>query len=218
MKLIQILAAAAAIASLTGCASTKAYFVDRGRDAADIVTVTVGVGLGAKARVGFVQTGLLGNRDIVGLRSGQFFTSSDLEPESYGDYLMSNSSDVEAGPVMLLGLPLLYLIPDWGDGGGAKTFRNYCSGNDQFRLTGLPKERGKEIDSASWVLFVIHDSPQHLGQIEVVVGVIGSVRVGLNAGEFADLLLGWFGIDLFDDDIEMKKLRPKSNKTPDATR
>jgi hypothetical protein len=65
---------------------------------------------------------------------------------------------------------------------------------------------------------VIHDSPQHLGQIEVVVGVIGSVRVGLNAGEFADLLLGWFGIDLFDDDIEMKKLRPKSNKTPDATR
>lgn len=56
----------------SGCASTRPYLVDRGRDAADVFTATVGFGLGAKARVGPVQVGLLGSGMGHGLRGGEF--------------------------------------------------------------------------------------------------------------------------------------------------
>ena len=70
-KIIQAVIAVVVIASMTGCASTKAYFIDRGRDAADIFTVTVGEGGGAKARVGPLQIGLWGNHDVAGLMGGE---------------------------------------------------------------------------------------------------------------------------------------------------
>lgn len=38
-------------------------------------------------------------------------------------------------------------------------------------------------------------------QIEIVAALLGSVRLGLNPGEFADFVLGWFGVDFFHDDI-----------------
>jgi hypothetical protein len=58
----------AASSMISGCATP--YLVDRRRDAADIVTVTAGMGGGAKARVGPVQVGFWGCHDIVGLRGG----------------------------------------------------------------------------------------------------------------------------------------------------
>jgi len=70
-KLIQTVAAVAIITSMTGCASTKCYFIDRGRDAADIVTLAAGVGLGAKVRLGPLDAGLLINHDTIGLRGGE---------------------------------------------------------------------------------------------------------------------------------------------------
>ena len=59
-------------AGMTGCASTRAYFVDRGRDAADVVTLTGGLGLGAGVRCSFFQTGLGAYKDELGLRNGGF--------------------------------------------------------------------------------------------------------------------------------------------------
>ena len=64
---------ALATACLTGCASTGGYLIDRGRDAADIVTITAGGGVGGKARVGPFQTGLLLDMSSIGLRGGSLF-------------------------------------------------------------------------------------------------------------------------------------------------
>lgn len=61
----------AVIVGMTGCASAKGYFVDRGRDAADVFTVTIGRGVGVKAKVGPLQTGFILNQDVVGLRCGE---------------------------------------------------------------------------------------------------------------------------------------------------
>ena len=44
-------------------------------------------------------------------------------------------------------------------------------------------------------------------QLELALGLGGSLRLGLNPGELLDFLLGWLTIDLYDDDIEWKKWR-----------
>jgi hypothetical protein len=74
MKKVIHIVLAVVLASMTGCASTGRYFADRGRDAADIATVCVGVGAGAKVQIGPVHAGLIANTDLVGLRGGRLFT------------------------------------------------------------------------------------------------------------------------------------------------
>jgi hypothetical protein len=61
---------------LTGCSSTG-YFADRGRDAADIFTFTVGVGTGVKARIGPLMVAIEQNSDLIGLRAGEFFVDGN---------------------------------------------------------------------------------------------------------------------------------------------
>ena len=87
-RTIQLILAAVVAATVSGCASTGGYLADRGRDAADIFTVAAGVGLGAKARIGPVGTGLLVQTDMIGLRDGYFFTSSPSEKSMYYDVLL----------------------------------------------------------------------------------------------------------------------------------
>jgi hypothetical protein len=213
------LGVAATMGLLTGCATTKEYRIDRGRDANDILTLTVGRGVGVKARVGFVQTGLLHNRDCAGLRSGSLFNSADLEPENYGnDDQKHNSEESEIGPVGVFGVPIAYFMPYWGDGSGIRTYRYYSTGNDQFRPLGIPKERGKQVDSWSSTFLVTHDNPQHLGQVEVVLGLGASVRFGFNAGELLDFLVGIFGGDIFDDDLAMRPFKEERRERRTAYR
>jgi hypothetical protein len=64
------LAAVIALAALAaGCATP--YMVDRGRDAADIFTGTVGFGVGIQARASFIDFGLCAYMDNAGLRGGK---------------------------------------------------------------------------------------------------------------------------------------------------
>ncbi len=44
-----------------------------------------------------------------------------------------------------------------------------------------------------------------------MIGLGGTLRLGFNPGELLDFLLGWFTIDIYNDDIELNKR--KSNKT-----
>ena len=57
---------------LSGCSSTS-YMADRGRDAADIFTLTLGVGTGVKVRAGPIMLAAEQNSDLIGLRAGEFF-------------------------------------------------------------------------------------------------------------------------------------------------
>ncbi|HAO23018.1 MAG TPA: hypothetical protein DCQ37_22740 [Desulfobacteraceae bacterium] len=49
----------------------------------------------------------------------------------------------------------------------------------------------------------------NLFQIEAVAGIGPSVRLGFNPAEALDFTLGWFGIDIFKDDVNHKKLQSK---------
>jgi hypothetical protein len=44
-------------------------------------------------------------------------------------------------------------------------------------------------------------------QIEVAGGFIATLRVGFNPGELLDFIVGWTTIDLFGDDLGMRRLR-----------
>ena len=186
---IALLAGTLLSAKLAGCAS-PGYLGDRGRDFADVFTATVGFGAGAKARVGPIQAGLLYNVDTHGLRGGQFGEAAWYEVHTF--------ETVAPYPMKLRRFD--------GDEDYPWEYPGYCFGRDRWQ-TGtserrLAGRRGKNYEAVSPVPFIsLAGQPAYYTQIEVVVALIGSLRVGFNPGELLDFVLGWTTIDLFQDDL-----------------
>ncbi len=154
-------------ALLTGCTST--YWADRGRDAADIFTVTGGLGLGAKARVGPVATGLMLQEDMVGLRGGTFSRASN--------------KDLDAA-LVFMGLEVFTLI-DW---------RGKDFGTDTLFFVYIPR------NDCEYIKHFYHTKWPYYTQIEAVVALGPSVRLGFNPGELLDFILGFTTLDIAGDD------------------
>lgn len=176
-KIIQNAVAFVAITVLTGCASTRTYFVDRGRDATDIFSVATGVGAGGKVRVGPVHVGLAIIRDTVGWRGGNAF-----------------------------------LAPLWGPGHVDLIETDTTWSYEE--IAGCGYDRDKDFYAIGTIPLIaplvcqdsrIDEIPppclhSYYTQIEVAGGLLGTVRVGCNPGELLDFLLGWFGVDVYNDD------------------
>jgi hypothetical protein len=173
----------------SGCVSARGYFGDRWADAKDVFTVAAGIGAGAKARVGPVHVGLIANESRVGLVSGEV---------SWNQFL---TNDVEA-----LCFPIIV------EGGLLFSCEENRAGED----------RGKRYDMAGVVPFVTTQtwsflSPEHLSasyftQIEVSAGLGGTLRLGFNPGELLDFFLGWFGVDIYGDDLNARREREEAEK------
>ena len=177
---IQRLLLLALAAISTGCASTGGYFVDRGRDAADIFTATVGVGAGAKARIGPIQAGLVYQKDSIGLRSGSFFARRPS---------LSKEDD------RAMDINLLFC--------GVETSN---TGDEIVR-------RGKKFSTWNYIvpveygIFSSHLNPEYFFQVEALIGLGPTVRLGLNFGELLDFILGWTTIEIFNDDLNSASAR-----------
>lgn len=171
-----------ALALLTGCASRE-----RADDWAQVFTLTVGDGVGAKARIGPAQLGLYKGEDKSGLRAGEWGSSWDSH-DNY-DYL-------------------------W-----------LCYGKEYFggwNSTAVPLQPRKVTAATHYFPFLVerrapspHGWSDHYGdpvmesatrnaaywtQIDLALGVGGSVRLGFNPGELLDAILGHFGADIYHDD------------------
>ncbi len=160
---------------VVGCSSVG--LSNRMRDLADVATLSCGYGLGARARVGPLGTGLFANRDLGGLRGGD---ARLWGGNPNGSFL----TDVDL---------LLYRMEVFPAPGDAVERR----GKD-FMAIGLgPWTR-------TFVLPFGRDRPPPTlyTQIEVAVGCGPSVRLGLNPGEMVDFLLGFLGLDLVGDDLQ----------------
>ena len=81
-RILKITLLVVTVACGTGCAT--GYWVDRGRDAADVFTATVGCGVGAKGRLGPINVGLAFDSTIAGVRGGKGFMSSPKDLEVAG--------------------------------------------------------------------------------------------------------------------------------------
>ncbi len=167
-----------------GCAST--YWANRGRDAKDVLTCAVGLGIGAKARVGPLQAPLIVQSDYAGLRCGEWFTSPMRD--DFWTYVS------EAGHVVDQPFPV-YL----------NEYDALYSGYEIFDPGGDAAHRHKRVASQGMGVFgTFDDDRRNYGfytQVEGTVGVIGSLRLGVNPGELIDWLLGFTGYDLFADDM-----------------
>ncbi len=163
-----------------GCAATG-YWADRGRDAADILTLAVGEGLGAKARIGPVTAGLLMDYTAAGLRGGEFCSQILTDPGT------DNAS--------LAAMDGQFIIDN----------------AERFNLTKLGRRKNFEASSLGGgmhlpllTLLQSDSSFAYYGEAEAVLGLHGSVRVGFNIVELADFLLGWTTVDIARDDVGVK--------------
>jgi len=180
----------------TGCATP--YMTNRGRDAKDIVTGMIGWGGGAKARIGPANVGLFAAFDLSGLRGGHCGpVSHDFAPydltltlcslERFDSYLLE---DAKARHKTFFSQGYLGLTVA---GLGMEAYRKV---GDAYhpkkveRLDFLPTDLiGQEI-------------LPYYTQVEIAMGVWRTLRLGFNPGELLDFVLGWTGIDIFNDDVE----------------
>ena len=191
-KIVHFTAVLALAALAAGCASTKCYFTDRGRDAADILTVTIGAGAGAKARIGPIQVGALYAYDAFGLRGGRVA------------WWWRDRADSEVVDIDYLILPL--------DGFGYEAFDH-----EALRAPARHKDflTDKMLPFLSLPLAtdgfdewdLSRKGFHYYTQLEVVVAIGPSIRLGLNPGELLDFLLGWTTLDFYKDDVALKAMR-----------
>jgi len=177
---------------LVGC-STSGYFGNRGRDAADVFTATVGFGVGAKARVGPIQTGALAMFEGVGLRCGCFGGASGRQKLSFpGEYVFIVAGAEDTGSIEA--------ITDLRD----KTYRT----EEHYPFIATPEFHKVYQGEGSGSRFPYNHTTQVSGfcesyysQIEVVGALGPSVRLGFNPGELLDFVLGWTTLDIYGDDL-----------------
>lgn len=174
-------------ACAAGCASPQAYFLDRGRDAADILTASVGYGAGVQVRAAVVQTGLFYNHDVAGLRGGDFF----------GGIPASQVTEWSA---------LLPIVPVEHQG--------VFAGSYSWQNTGTGLRRSKTFDARQDIPFLCPMAADGSAwgngqayQIEAAAGLGLTLRVGFNPAELLDFLFGWIGLDLLGDDVGVIRRR-----------
>lgn len=179
---------------MTSCASTRSYFADRGRDTLDVMTVTVGIGAGIHARLGPFPFGAWSATDVAGLRYGSFFARipDTDEREEVNSKLMSFLL-----PIMLIFSPGGEM--NWDSLPDIWHYGNYYPMNEIQLL------RNKSTENL--------EVPNYT-QLEASVGIGPSLRLGLNPGEFLDLVLGLTTIDIFDDDIGLRSGQPDQPRDP----
>ena len=172
-KSILLLFSLLSLLSFIGCAS--GYGLNRLRDASDIITVTGGLGAGAKSRIGPINLGLIVNAEYGGLRGGGFY---HIDKEDYPN------ADVQ---LILIGCEECRFNQYSKTQPQRLRKKDFVTGN-----LVLPASIGEPPDIKSFSYYT---------QMDLVVGAGPSLRVGVNPGEFLDFLLGLFLIDIYTDDI-----------------
>jgi len=168
------------------------------RDGADVFTASIGKGIGAQARIGPVHAGLVAVGDQTGLRGGKVYPLC-----------------ASRGPSVI----------DSGAFGG-----DYCLGVYGFEYFGMTSGRSagsrrKEFQTMFCCVPTDESfkggkstlNPAYWSEVEVVVAVGLSLRLGFNPGELLDFILGWTTIDIYGDDLEAKKQEEESNQSSEAT-
>jgi hypothetical protein len=209
--ILEIIVLLLTIGVMGGCSTP--YMNDRGRDIADIFTITLGDGVGVTARAGPVHLGLFYGKDQAGLRSGEFDT-----PPSY----------VRSEGIARTLDPLL-VLPNLGGGPWCFWHEEYSGGlqkvpNPEGGIINLARARAKDYNVSGNCPFiavpVLSELDRNAGfkypfyfltEVEIAIGIGKTLRLGLNPGELLDFILGWTTIDIFGDDIEVRKLKEESN-------
>lgn len=201
----------ALLGSASGCKAFTAYMADRGRDFGEIVRIQIGVGagLGASAQAGpaaHVGFGLgvipydlgvgwvYGEGYAFGANSGQRMDSEIYWPFTW---------------IHIDGDPLGKGLHTGGDGIGQRG----VGGHRHVCWNLFPGLIAEEPDAG-----LMHWTPRgletdrrgHIHSWDVEAAVYAGfivARVGFSPGEFLDFILGWFGVDIAQDDTADEERR-----------
>ena len=193
-KAIQLISLIILHSSIMGCA-TSGYLTDRAQDAADIFTAGIGFGVGGKARVGPIQTGLLFDAPLGALRGGEFTKGNK-------GYVFPDPLDVQ---VVAFGLESFTMIEPQ-----RRAQRGAQRGKEFYASTGANSLVIPFIHRVERTVIKRKIPYYYYTQCEAVIGIGLSVRLGLNPGELLDFLLGWMTFNIFNDDLERRKMKGNS--------
>lgn len=157
--------------SLTSCSYTR----NRINDAKDIFTLCVNPSLGCQVQAGPIRTGAGASISVYGMSDGcigGFGGPRVLPPHQY----------------VLIGPGGKETTTGWYYPDILKRGKEYQQ--EQFFLVGLPKYS----NSKAWM-------KPYYTQFEVDAGFVVGLKVGVNPGELLDFFLGFFGVDMYGDDI-----------------
>ena len=186
----------------SGCASTRAYFSDRGRDAADIFTLTIERGIGFTAHAGPISTGLGMIGGGRGLDGGTIanFDEGDIELQllvfgGNGFCTPSTERPKKRGGTQILFVqhPSLGFM-EWGS----------------HQMNPL-KAVFVDLYPPTWVKY------PGVTQFDASVALGIGPRIGFNMMELIDFGCGWATLDILGDDIHRRKQKAESNRVPKAT-
>ena len=160
---------------VAGCAVAPActYASDRLRDAADVVTLTWGLGAGVQPRVGPLTTGLMANAEYGGLRGGCIDAWSG-RLDHWFVFAFGSQTWPVGEPSRRRGKAMPWIVTQ-------TAWWPYV----------VPPPKGDTIPVPA----------SYFTDLELQVGLGVSVRLGCNPIEFGDFLLGWCGLDLYGDDL-----------------
>jgi len=192
----------------SGCAT--GYLADRGRDGADIFTASVGVGGGAKARVGPVRVGAFFAKEKAGFRGGDFLKNGEMKGIPFDWF--PGTVDIDA---TISSVEAFRPLPDTLAASRGKQY--FAQGLLGLSLSSWPAIMDDPEKNYAWTAKTWQQHLPYYTQIEVAVGLGGTLRMGFNPGELVDFILGWFGIDIFGDDLYAKKQKGESNQVPEDT-
>ena len=136
--------------------------------------------------------------DMWGLRGGQF--------GNVAWYEIATRDGLLPVPADWLGNPMT----------GAGLF-----GEERFtcaRQRGVPWKRGKDFLAGAPLPFLgLATQPEYYTQIDVVLGILGTVRFGFNPGELIDFILGWSTLDIYRDDSKtLSSIQTAHDRRPPA--
>lgn len=178
--------AALALALLVSSGCAGRYWDSRGRDAKDVLTCAVGLGLGARARVGPLQVPLIVQSDYAGLRCGEWFASPMRD--DFWTYVSKAGHVVDQPlPVYVSDYDTLYSGYEEFDPGGEAVLRHKAESTVGMGLA------TRVLDRKNWAYYF---------NVEAVGGAVVSLRVGVNPAELVDCVLGFTGLDVMGDDCE----------------
>ncbi len=192
-----------------GCAS--AYWRDRANDLGDIASVSFGAGLGVRARAGSLATGLGTQRDATAVRGGRFFCDRrafDLEPLGWSVDLVLASANIHGmRPVDGTQEPYDRIVNARGKYQGQYNpvvegvFVPFWLCGEILDLDYYGPERTERTSRLAPCQKDARPNLPTWTHLEVAAALGVGVRLGFNPGELLDFLLGFFGADLYGDDL-----------------
>jgi len=160
------------VVALTGGCASPGYFADRAHDLGDVATFTLGDGIGARVVVG------------------------PLYVNSFFHFQEDRIGWQNGGPTLL---------------GDENVNRDYGAwfglGQEWRHFSDLQTQRKKDykMGIADKIPFFMRfeggRAVSRLTQLEVAAAVVLGIRVGVNAPELLDFILGWVSLDITEDDL-----------------